>query len=91
MGIFYQEKSISRQGKIGKNDFTPSEKYSSYAPDVTVQDVFSHFFPIFGQSTRLIIWQSMVNSRLAEKRLTRDTLSPFHINVDRVLEDRFFA
>ena len=31
MGIFYQEKVFHARKKIRKNDFAPSEKYSSYA------------------------------------------------------------
>ena len=34
MGIFYREKAFhARKKKSGKNDFAPSEKYSSYAPE----------------------------------------------------------
>ena len=33
MGIFYQEKAFHKRKKNWKNDFAPSEKYSSYAPD----------------------------------------------------------
>ena len=33
MGIFYPEKAFYAGEKSGKNDFAPSEKYSSYAPD----------------------------------------------------------
>ena len=31
MGIFYQEKAFHVGKKIRKNDFAPSEKFSSYA------------------------------------------------------------
>ena len=33
MEVFLPGKSISRLEKIRKNDFAPSEKFSSYAPD----------------------------------------------------------
>ena len=33
MGIFYREKAFHAGKKIRKNDFAPSEKYASYAPD----------------------------------------------------------
>ena len=32
MGIFYRKKAFHAGKKIRKNDFAPSEKYSSYAP-----------------------------------------------------------
>ena len=32
MRIFYREKAFHARKKIRKNDFSPSEKYSSYAP-----------------------------------------------------------
>ena len=32
MGIFYRENAFDAGEKIRKNDFAPSEKYSSYAP-----------------------------------------------------------
>ena len=41
MGIFYREKAFHAGKKIRKNDFAPSEKYSSYAPDCF--DVFLEF------------------------------------------------
>ena len=37
MGIFYWEKAFHIGKKIRKNDFAPSEKYSSYAPDLEAQ------------------------------------------------------
>ena len=33
MEIFYREKAFHARKKIWKNDFAPSEKYSSYAPE----------------------------------------------------------
>ena len=34
MGIFYREKAFYTGKTFRKNDFTPSEKYSSYAPGI---------------------------------------------------------
>ena len=35
MGTFYREKAFHAGKKIRKNDFAPSEKYSSKAPEYT--------------------------------------------------------
>ena len=39
MGIFYRGKAFHVGKKIRKNDFAPSEKYSSYTPGHTLSEV----------------------------------------------------
>ena len=39
MGIFYWEKAFHIGKKNRKNDFTPSETYSSYTPDSNAPEV----------------------------------------------------
>ena len=41
MGIFYLEKAFQAGKKITKNDFAPSEKYSSYTPARTSMPAFA--------------------------------------------------
>ena len=39
MEILYREKAFHAETKIKKNDFAPSEKFSSYAPLIELSDL----------------------------------------------------
>ena len=53
MGIFYREKALHAKKKIRKNDFAPSEKYSSYAPADNVASSVGHEVVALPQASHL--------------------------------------
>ena len=56
MGIFYQQKAFHTGKKIWKNDFAPSEKYSSYAPEskeVSKVSMWHHYDLIYVKMVKI--------------------------------------